>query len=184
MTVYQTDAAGFFVGEVTPRVLRGQPLIPAGCVETAPPDIPEGKLARWTGAEWDLIDTPGPAPEADPEPETEEWTLQQERDRRLAMGFSFDFGDERGVHIIGTTADDMRGWDEVTQFCDLVRRGVIDQPSIGISTETGDVEITPAEWDLILAAAAAFRQPVWQASFALANLDELPTDFADDAWWT
>lgn len=182
MIVYQVDTEGFFAGEVSPRVLRGQPLIPAGCVVTAPPEIPEGKLARWIGTEWELIDVAEPAPEA--EPEAEEWTLAQERDRRLAMGFSFDFGDERGVHIIGTTADDMRGWDEVSQICDLIRRGVIDQPAIGISTETGDVEITPAEWDLVVAAAAAFRQPVWQASFALANLDELPADFADDAWWS
>src|SRR5690606_41968408 len=39
-----------------------------------------------------------------------------ERDRRLAMGFDYDFQDERGVHRISTTPADMAGWDEVTKL--------------------------------------------------------------------
>jgi hypothetical protein len=38
-----------------------------------------------------------------------------ERARRLALGFLYDFGDARGVHHIGTTLDDMNGWDEVAK---------------------------------------------------------------------
>ena len=30
-----------------------------------------------------------------------------ERDRRLALGFNYDFGDSRGVHRIGTTLADI-----------------------------------------------------------------------------
>mgnify|MGYP003146514859 CR=1 FL=1 len=202
MVYYQTTPQGFLVGSVTPRVLRGDVLIPAGCVEVDPPEIPEGKRARWSGSEWQLEPIPARSPEPEinaatpipdppePDPLEEEVAprsnaqlLAQERDRRLAVGFSFDFGDHRGIHIIGTSADDMRGWDEVSQICDLIRRGVVDQPGIGISTETGVVEITPAEWDLVLAAAAAFRQPIWQASFALASMDPLPEDFTNDVWW-
>jgi hypothetical protein len=37
-----------------------------------------------------------------------------ERERRLAGGFDFDFGGARGVHRIGTTEQDRKGWEEVT----------------------------------------------------------------------
>ena len=37
--------------------------------------------------------------------------ILSERARRLATGFDYDFGDERGIHHIGTTPEDKRGWD-------------------------------------------------------------------------
>lgn len=56
--VYQVDGEGFYVGEAAadpdPRNL-GIWLIPAGCVETAPPVIPRGKKAQWVGYKWKLI---------------------------------------------------------------------------------------------------------------------------------
>lgn len=187
MTVYQTDPDGFFLHMVEPRVLRGQTLIPAGCVDTAPPEIPDGKRARWTGDAWEIADAPAPAepdPISPPEPQSPTRAdVAAERKRRLAMGFSFDFGDGRGVHVFGTTEADMMGWDEVTKVCDLIRRGVLDLTTISISTETGEAEVSPEDWDLVLAAAAAFRQPIWQASFALERLEPVPDDFADDAYW-
>ncbi len=39
-----------------------------------------------------------------------------ERDRRLSLGFEYDFGNERGVHHIATTPEDMKGWDEVSKL--------------------------------------------------------------------
>ena len=39
-----------------------------------------------------------------------------ERERRLALGFNYDFGDSRGVHHIGTTPEDMVGWAEVNTY--------------------------------------------------------------------
>lgn len=62
MEVYQLNADGMFVGEVTadPSPLElGQYLIPAGCVTVAPPTIPEGKQAWFVDGEWHLIDPPG-----------------------------------------------------------------------------------------------------------------------------
>lgn len=106
-----------------------------------------------------------------------------ERDRRLSLGFDFDFGDERGVHRIGTTKDDLEGWDEVHKKADLIRRNVIDETHIGISTDTGAALITPVEWDLMQAAAANFRQPIWQASFGLQAMKPIPSDYADDGFW-
>lgn len=58
-TYYQTDRFGFFIGrvDVDPSPLEKDVwLIPAGCIETAPPAIPEGKAAFWTGEQWTLAD--------------------------------------------------------------------------------------------------------------------------------
>ncbi len=110
--------------------------------------------------------------------------LYDERARRLAGGFDFDFGDDRGVHRIGTTDGDMIGWNEVTTLAGaLVAAGQPNQ-SIIIVTDTGVAEVTAAEWQQILIAAAGFRQPIWGASFALQALDPLPEDFRADSYWS
>ena len=105
-----------------------------------------------------------------------------ECDRRLALGFDYDFGDERGVHRIGTTERDMRGWDEVTSLAQA-RINASDATPIGIATDTGACLVTPTEWNAILLAAAAFRQPIWAASFALQAMETIPADYADDSHW-
>lgn len=55
MIVYQTDAAGLFVGQIAADedpLAPGTYLIPGGCVETAPPDAIDGHVRQWTGATW------------------------------------------------------------------------------------------------------------------------------------
>lgn len=107
-----------------------------------------------------------------------------ERERRLALGFSYDFSDARGVHQIGTSAADMSGWDEVTTIAQArLATGDTTTP-IAIITNTGPAEVTPVEWMAVLLAAGAFRQPIWQASFVLQAADPIPDDYADDAHWT
>lgn len=105
-----------------------------------------------------------------------------ERSRRLSAGFDFDFGDERGVHHIGTTEQDQAGWTEVTQIA-LVRSATGSTAPISIITDSGPVEVSPLEWLSVLEAAAAFRQPIWQASFLLQAMSPIPRDFADGAYW-
>jgi hypothetical protein len=72
--VYQLDSKGIYLGE---EVARRSPLdkevvwlIPAGCVEIAPPKFdPTKKYARWCYSElesvsgWELFDIPIPTPE-------------------------------------------------------------------------------------------------------------------------
>lgn len=59
MIVYQTNPTGVFLhalqADENPR-RPGSYLIPAGAIETPPPEIPAGKSARWDGASWSLID--------------------------------------------------------------------------------------------------------------------------------
>lgn len=107
----------------------------------------------------------------------------RERTRRLELGFDYDFGDGRGIHRIGTTEADMNGWDEVTKAsAALVALG---QPNetFDIVTDTGPATVTAAEFQSILVAAAAVRQPLWAASFALQAMDPIPNDYADDSYW-
>lgn len=131
----------------------------------------------WT---WDGDHFSAPAaPEPSPPTVTDVVT---DRERRLSLGFDHDFGDERGVHRIGTTEADQKGWSEVTTIA-MARQVMSVATPILIVTDTGPVEVTPAEWLAVLEAAAAFRQPLWAASFVLQAMDPIPADFADDAYW-
>lgn len=107
-----------------------------------------------------------------------------ERDRRLALGFDFDFNDARGVHRIGTTSDDMDGWDEVTAMAQAAINKGVPQTAIDIVTDTGPVAITAMEWQDVLFAAALFRQPIWAKSFVLAAMTPVPEDYASEPYWS
>lgn len=106
-----------------------------------------------------------------------------ERARRLSLGFDFDFGDARGLHHIGTTEADMRGWDEVSKLASALIALNDTETTITIVTNTGAADVTALEWQTILVAAAQFRQPIWAASFALQAADPIPADFTDDKYW-
>lgn len=105
-----------------------------------------------------------------------------ERNRRLSLGFDHDFGGARGVHHIGTTAQDQVGWQEVTTIA-LARKASGSTSSIAILTNTGPTEVTPDEWLAVIEAAAAFRQPIWAASFALQAMNPIPANYKDDSYW-
>ena len=145
--------------------------------------VPEGKIATAVNVErvndvvtfvHTLADAPYPTQD----------DVIAERARRLSCGFDHDLGGERGIHRIGTTDADMRKWlDEVTPISQaLINAG---QPGgeIGISTDTGPVTVTAMEWQMILIAAGQWRQPIYQASFALLGMEPIPRDFADDGYW-
>jgi len=106
-----------------------------------------------------------------------------ERARRLAAGFNYDFGDDRGVHRIGTTDQDMIGWREVTDLANAYVAAGDTTSTIAIVTDTGPVVVTAMEWQAILVAAGAFRQPIWTASFVIQAMDPIPDDYADNSRW-
>jgi hypothetical protein len=118
-----------------------------------------------------------PGPVARPE-----WVVE-ERDRRMALGFDHDFGDVRGVHRIGTTKLDMEGWAEVTTVANAAINIGMPSAAISIATDTGPVVVTAAEWQVVLLAAARFRQPLWAKSFTLQAMDPIPVRFRDDEYW-
>lgn len=56
--IYQTDADGLLVAATEARESPLEPgvyLIPAGCVEVAPPDAEAGKAAVWSGTAWTMV---------------------------------------------------------------------------------------------------------------------------------
>lgn len=58
--VYQTDHQGIYTGTTVADQSPLEPgvwLIPGGCVEVAPPAVPEKKAALWNGRKWLLVDS-------------------------------------------------------------------------------------------------------------------------------
>lgn len=176
MVIYEIGKDMIWTGNV--QYIEAKQGAPRGWTRTALPDeIPEGKVALFTGTSWAIIDPPEP-----PHPTQDD--VIAERERRLTQGFDFDFGDERGVHHIGTTADDMRKWlDEVTPISQALINVGDTVSTIQIFTDTGPVEVTAVEWQQILLAAGVWRQPIYQASFALMLMDPIPHDYTDDSYW-
>jgi len=130
------------------------------------------------GDTWDGTSFISPPPHVSTEND-----VKAERARRLATGFDYDFGDARGIHRIGTTAEDMEGWDEVTSWANAMLALGNNTATITIVTDTGPADVTPNEWQSVLAAASAFRQPIWAASFQLVEMDPIPSDYNDDKYW-
>ncbi|WP_289036010.1 hypothetical protein [uncultured Roseibium sp.] len=117
-------------------------------------------------------------------PPTTEADVIAERERRLSLGFHYDFGDARGVHLIGTTNADMEGWDEVAKGAQAAINLGASNSSFTIVTGTGQATVTAMEFQSILAAATAFRQPIWASSFAIQAMDPIPPDYAiNDTYW-
>lgn len=172
--------AAITAGLVGTVVLAGSPPPRAAKLIAAPvPALSAGQQARWDGSAW-IVEAIPPAPAPAP-PAAQD--VVAERERRLAAGFDYDFGDARGTHRFGTTRQDMVGWDEVTQAAEALRATSQGAAAIDIVTETGPVSLTADEWPAVLVAAAAFRQPIWQASFAIGAMDPIPADYDADSRW-
>lgn len=107
----------------------------------------------------------------------------EERDRRLALGFMYDFGDSRGTHHIGTTENDLKGWDEVTKWSSACIALGLNTSTLNILTNTGPTLVSATEWQQILLAATAARQPFWAASFVLQSQNPIPMNYTDDSYW-
>lgn len=196
MKIYNYDAdTGEFLGEgvadADPMAglnEEGEPngwLYPAhSTTEPAPSPMP-GNATVFRDGKWGYVKvSAGPDGEQtdDPHgPDAED--VAAERERRLELGFGYDFGDARGNHFIGTTKADMAGWDEVTKLANALIMSGQPDTKIAIMTGNGPVEVTAMEWQKVLIAAGAHRQPIFAASFALQYADPIPDDYKDDQYW-
>ena len=182
-------------------------LIPANSTAIQPPAVGGNQVAVWSGSAWSLaedyrgqtiyetssgqsvvVSDIGALPEG--------WSLTQpvippsvndvvaERKRRLGLGFSYDFGDARGVHQIGTTPNDMIGWREVIDYANALIDSGDTTTKIAIVTDTGPAEVTAPEWQAIMLVAASVRQNIWAKSFALQAMQPIPGDYANDSYWS
>jgi hypothetical protein len=110
--------------------------------------------------------------------------VQEERKRRLALGFSYDFEDARGVHQIGTTPADMVGWRDVIDLANALIDLGDTTTTINIVTDTGPTQVTAPEWQAVMLRAAEVRQVLWASSFTLQAMDPIPEDYDADGYWT
>lgn len=106
-----------------------------------------------------------------------------ERERRLALGFTYTFGDTRGAHVIGTSEQDMKGWSEITMASQAAMALGLATTPLNIVTNTGPATVTAQEWQQILLAASQFRQPIWASSFRLQTMAQIPADYTSDSYW-
>ncbi|MCZ7499380.1 MULTISPECIES: hypothetical protein [unclassified Agrobacterium] len=162
----------------------GEYLIPAFATILRPPEEREGFVWRFVDGAW------GYSPEGEyetppaEEPVVSAAMVSSELDRRLALGFDYSFGDERGTHHLGTTPTDMKRWtEEVTPLSQAYLNMGQPDGQIGIKTETGPVAVTATEWQQILLAAGVHRQPIYQAYFALKDMAPIPADYASARYW-
>jgi len=158
-------------------------LIPAYATTTAPPEPQEGYVRRFSNGAWGYSPVEEPDTEPTPEPVVTEAMVIAERQHRLATGFNYGFGDERGIHLIGTTKQDMDNWQEVTSISTAAINAGQPERAINIVTNTGPVAVTALEWQSVLLAAGDHRQPIFAASFILQSMDPIPLDYQDDAYW-
>lgn len=118
-----------------------------------------------------------------PAPTTQD--IITERNRRLGFGFWYNFGttDNPDYHHIGTTEQDMNGWSEVNNWANSQIALGNNTSTIVILTDSGSETVTALQWMEIVNIAASFRQPIWAASFQLADMTPIPTDYADNKYW-
>lgn len=136
---------------------------------------PSGRFMEWRVADGSLALDP-PAPTVD--------QIRRERDRRLAVGFDYNFRDARAIHRIATDTEDVcKAAEEVTPLASSLVMNGDTETTIAFKTETGRVDITGPEWLSILLAAAEWRQPIFQAYFDLTAMDPIPSDYTDDKYW-
>lgn len=102
--VYQTDQSGFFVGVVAADESPLEPgvfLIPAGCVETPPPELPEGMAARWVNDKW-VLEAILVAPASPPEPEPQTPESESESEPQTPEQLQKAFVDAIQLHMDNT----------------------------------------------------------------------------------
>ncbi|WP_333631535.1 hypothetical protein [Agrobacterium cavarae] len=169
MQRFFVDENGSYLGSYDGRN-QDLPQEMAGRIEV--PNAPQDARQKWDGEKW-LEVTPTPE------------MLTAELERRLSLGFDFDFNDARGVHRFGTTPKDMERWiQEVTPLAQAAMNMGEPNRQIGIKTETGPVAVKASEWWGVLNAAAAWRQPIYAAYFSLKEQTPIPSDYAaNPAYW-
>lgn len=193
MLVYNYDGAtGEFIGsseaDLDPlESTEENPvyLVPANATMQAPPPAMPGNVVAFGDGKWGyvkIVDGAVTQPSDTPHPPSVE-DVVAERERRLQLGFTYDFGDVRAVHFFATTPADMEGWDEVTKLANAYLLTGDTTSTIAIKTQTGPTEVTATEWQKVLIAAGNFRQPIFAASFMLQSVSPIPDDYKDDKYW-
>lgn len=179
--VYQTTHDGRFAGEVVADESPLEPgvyLIPAGCVEVAPPETSEGFFARWDDGEWSIEAKPEPEPDAQPEPiDPGPPTQQQVR---------FEAG--RRIAILGAeyTPEERETWPvQVSEAKAIMADATAPAPLLSAIATARGVPIE-AMAEVVLTKTqqlAGATGAILAAQAVLLAQEPLPDDYADDKHW-
>ncbi len=211
-TVYQTDRSGVYVGAVeadeSPRE-AGTFLLPAGAVEAAPPDLNVGEAAVWDGSAWavasdhrgeiwfkvdgesvriDGVGDPAAAgylAEPPDIPASSDPTVNGERDRRIASGFTASISGGTKVFSVDTRNRD--DWANIHGLFSYAQYLIAQALSPGVEFHDADNVgqiLTPTEMIELGLQAFAHKQVHYKASWDLKEtVGGVPADFTDDKYW-
>lgn len=97
--VCQLDAENLYIGQVAADLdimaRDGSYIIPGGCIDTAPPEIPANNVARWTGDKWEFIE-----------------------DHRGKVAYKKDDGEEMYILKVGALPDTLTLLPPPSPYCD------------------------------------------------------------------
>lgn len=153
------------------------------------PEIPKGKFAVWNYSYWEIHDEkvlPAPPP---PPPPPQMWQVDQERDRRVSLGFVYNgkaFMTESQSQI-----DDILG-----KMTDALAAITVDQaqagdlrwasPDYDFAWSAADGTLVPMDAQTCLAftrAAVRRKTLLVGAGLALKAMNPIPVDYMDDKYW-
>ena len=179
--VYQAAHDGRFAGEVVADESPLEPgvyLIPAGCVEVAPPETAEGFFARWSDGEWIVEAIPEPEPEPEPEPVDPGPATEQK--------VRFEAGRRIAALGAGYTPEERETWPvQVSEAKAIMADATAPAPLLSAIATARGVPIE-AMAQVVLTKAqqlAAATGAILAAQAVLLAQEPIPDDYADDKHW-
>lgn len=173
---------GLFVKEVQIDPYGG---VPDNFTLTPVPEIPEGKFAVFDGSYWRIVDE-APKPYIPP---IQPWQIDQEKDRRTAMGFIYE-----GKAYLTETQSQMN--DILGALADATAAITVDQaqpgdlrwadPRYDFAWSAADGSGVPMDAQTCLAftrAAVRRKSLLVGAGLALKAMNPIPVDYMDDKYW-
>lgn len=183
-TYYLYDYEYIFTGQVTVPPIEPAPY---NSVMVPPPDLAGTQVAKWNdfSFQWEVLDErpPKPIPSAQP------WQIDQEKDRRTAMGFIYN-----GKAYLTETQSQMN--DILGALADATAAITVDQaqpgdlrwadPRYDFAWSAADGSGVPMDAQTCLAftrAAVRRKSLLVGAGLALKAMNPIPVDYMDDRYW-
>jgi hypothetical protein len=186
MRVYQTSFDGYFVSAIEADASPLEPgvfLVPAGCVEVAPPAFDaDTQRAHWDGAGWIveeiLLPEPEPVPEPPPQPEFPPPVVPEipEEPPLLATEYASLVRrtiEEQGVVLPNgvVVKSDVESQGKIAQTIQSIDLGLIEEP-VNWKAKSGFVPLTRADLIAVGRAVAQHVQRAFNAEMAvMAQID-------------
>lgn len=178
------DTEGYFSYAVTISPMEPAPF---NSIMIDPPALEGTQAARWNDFkwDWDIVDSK-PVP---PPPSAQPWQIDQERDRRVTMGFvyngkAFDTASQSQMNdILGKMTDAMAAIliDQVEP--DSLRWSDPNHDFAWSAADGSLVPMTAAECLEFTRAAVRRKEKLVAAGLALKAMDPIPTDYYLDSYW-